>query len=95
MSPIHISFVIDSMFFYSLLAAAIFLVWFFMPLMMNIPERLGLNKPKVPMFKVVLGVLLALPWVLTAAILSLIAIIISGFADMIFNTVVKMKAKIW
>lgn len=76
-------------------AILLFLLWFTTPVIFNLPERLKLNAPKPTLPKMLFGLLLGAPWILTTLLLSYTARLILFIANCLFSLVLKMKAKIW
>lgn len=95
MNPVTVSFTIDTFFLTYLLLALVLLAWACMPVLLDIPKKFKVKDAKTPKHRLVLAVALTLPWVLIAACVSILATIFLKVSDLLFNLVIKMKAKIW
>lgn len=93
--PMKFTIIVDLNFLLWVGAALLFLLWFITPVIFNLPERLKLNAPKPTLPKMVLGLLLGAPWILTTLLLSYLARLTLFVANCLFSLVLKMKAKIW
>lgn len=95
MNPVSLTITIDLNSILALCLGLFLAFWFFSPVLINIPKKLGLDKKDSPIFLVTLGMGLALPWVLTAALISIVAVVIQHISSYFYSIASKMKTKIW